>query len=315
MGSMMWRAAGRLRRLLTRRTTPEPGIPEEKPIIVHSMKKVGSSTITQALREAGHKCYKCHYLSPRLSAEAERWFSDMGKPRPRWLQQDERFRAQLGDWRRARREAGMAGKCRVITLIRDPVAVNLSVLFTTMGTIFPDFSERFRAGEIGLPEIEDYLLEVLSGEGEVADPIVRYLRGMFDLPLRWFEVELKAVFGVDVLAEEFPREGAYRIYHGQDAEVLLIKCEHIDGRAAEALRDFLQVEAGALKRRNTAEEKPYHQAYARFKEVVALPARILERCYASPYVTHCCSAAEIDGFRKGWSKPPQSGAAAPARAG
>jgi hypothetical protein len=202
----------------------------------------------------------------------------------------------------------------VITLIRDPLAVNRSVLFTTMGTVFPNFDERFRAGEIGLPQIEDYLLEVLSGEGEVADPIVRYLRGMFDLPGRWFEVELKAVFGVDVLAEEFPREGAYKIYCGEDAEVLLIKCEHVDARAAEALRDFLQVELGTLTRRNTAEEKPYHQAYARFKEVVALPAPILQRYYASPYVTHCYSAAEIDGFSKSWSKPQQTGAAAPAGA-
>jgi hypothetical protein len=278
------------------------------PIIVHTMKKVGSSTIVEALRERGNPCQKCHYLSGALDADAERWFSDMGKALPRWLEKDRQFRARLDDWRRDRGR----GRCKVITLIRDPVAVNVSVLFTTAGTIWPGFVERFQAGEIGLAEIEAYMLKLVSDEDVASDPVARYLRCMFEVPRRWFEYELPGVYGVDILSRPFPREASHRVYGGPDADILLIKCEQLDACGVTALREFLGLELTQLGHRNTSADKPYHDAFARFKKSVSLPVAFLERQYASPYLRHCYTEAELAAFKVRWSKVRRTDGSRPA---
>jgi hypothetical protein len=55
--------------------------------------------------------------------------------------------------------------------------------------------------------------------------------------------------------------------------------------------------------RNTSDEKPYGEVYARFKECVVVPVEVLERYYTSGPVRHCYGEEEIASFVQRWSRP------------
>ncbi len=86
---------------------------------------------------------------------------------------------------------------KIITLVRDPIARNISSFFeeNMMGLYDPHFYERYRQGQA---QISDFIQTFF-------DKYPHYL------PLRWFDLEIKAVFNIDVFQDPFDFERQYQM--------------------------------------------------------------------------------------------------------
>lgn len=260
-------------------------------LLVHTMGKVGSTSVAASLKSRGIKramtMYQPHFLSEEGIDFAEKlaisragsWENLTRKGRAGYL----RNRLLNQELRRLR-ESG--GRVKVITMVRDPLATNLSGLF-----------HNYRWWPAALkaqcdPPTADCLAAV---ESYFLDQYTH------DVPDTWFDMEVKSLYGVDVFAEPFDPERGYAIYRNDFADVLLIKLEKLNACAADAMRDFLGIEDFRLEETNVAEDKEYAAIYQAFRKQIALPDSYLDRMYDSRVARRFYSPDEIAAFRRKWS--------------
>ena len=259
------------------------------PLLVYQMGKVGSASVVEALgaRLPDREVLHVHFLAPeKLAAEARMY-------RERYAR-TQRIDAHhfVGLHLRERLDADRARRWQIVTLVRDPVARNLSAFFQTLEHAAPELSLRIARGE---------------GDG-VADALRRQLEATpwwWRDPLEWFDDELRAVFGVDAFAEPFPRERGWQILRAPRADVLLLRMEDLTRVAGDAFAAFLGVPGVALARRNAGDDKPYAAAYRLLSESTSLDEDLLESIYGGWRVRHFYTDVEIAKFRARWSRAGQ----------
>ena len=176
-------------------------------------------------------------------------------------------------------------KSNVISLVRDPIATNLSGYFHNYLWWPKDLQTRSRE------KSGDYLEELYQRFMELYP---------HDVPLNWFDLEMKPLFGVDVFATEFPKERGFKIYRGELANVLLLKLEKLRDCAQDAFDEFLGLEDFKLERANEAADKWYAELYREFKQEVSLPHAYADQLYKSRFMEHFYTGAEIEAFRRQW---------------
>jgi hypothetical protein len=246
------------------------------PILVYQMGKVGSSTVARSLERArpGRSVYQVHHLRPDVVAR---------RSKRGWRR---RF-AEVLDARHlaARVVRPVPGKWRVVTLVRDPVARNVSAFFQAMQTRQPD---RLMALE-------------RAGAFDVAPLMAEYLADhpRHRLVLEWLDDELGAVFGVDVYARPFPHDKGFQVYESDRARVLLVRLEDLRRCAADAFAT-LGVDHFTLFNTNVGDRKAFGGAYRHFLEQVHFPEDYLDSVYNSRFARHLYSDAERAEFRKRW---------------
>lgn len=271
-------------------------------VVVHQMGKVASTAVVRSLEAAGaHPVYHVHALSRAGIDEIRdiyrRTWSRNGEAWHLW--QSMHLERQL---RRADREPWT-----VISLVRDPVARNVSSFFQVGESEYDlDLSSLVdREWDQGVIEsLRDTFLHRFGGHGE---------------PTSFFEDELGAVFGVDVFAAPFPASQGYDIIAAERARVLILRVEDLSRCFSEAIERFLGMPGVALDAANTSEGKEYGALYRRFREEVALPTEYLDRMYGSRYACHFYTEDELRAFRRRWARSASPGAdpgaAPPATAG
>ena len=263
-------------------------------LLVHTMGKVGSTTISASLRQQGIRrkmlMFQPHFISEEGRAFAETlategvggWEHLAKKERSGFL----RNRLLFDELARMR----VAGeRVKVITLVRDPVATNVSGLFHNHLWWPAALKAQCTAGAPGcLDALGSYFLDSYP----------------HDVPETWFDMEVRALFGVDVYAQPFDPARGYAVYHSDTADVLLLKLEMLNQAAPAAVRDFLGLSAFELVESNTAEDKSYADLYKAFRRELRLPDAYLDRVYGSRFAHHFYSPAELDAFRRKWSSLP-----------
>lgn len=251
---------------------------EDDAILVYQMGKVGSTAVTRSLRAAGveSRIYKPHFLTKEGMARAEKQYRKnwTGGRRALHLWESQFLHDKV---RRPRPGA----KWRIVTLVRDPVARNVSAFFQTFD------------------------LEAFYGNGSGADP--ERLADAFlhefewhDEPLTWLDAELGSVFGIDVFAFPFPHSRGYDVYENDAATVLLLRLEDLQQAAPRALEEWLGLEGFATVESNVGRTKYYSDAYRAFFEGARLPGSYLDRMYGSKYARHFYTDEEIQAFRATW---------------
>lgn len=285
-------------------------------ILIYQMAKVASMTWTEAARAAAPsgapEPIHVHYLaSPSLDTlaaivgapEAKTGGGFVNPLVPRHLVRKGR---DLAPRVAAARSDG--ADVRVITGIRDPVARSLSLV-----SFFGDFCGR-RGGGIS------------ARDGASVDQVVRYVRTLWDCVLSgaapegvfdrlvwqltgnyrsWFDDELKAVLGVDLMATDYPH-GDVLLVGSPGARTLLYRVEDmhpaapVHARLMACARDLLAAPAFDLVTVNTAETRRSYPLHAEAARRLTLPDGILDRIYEAPPLRHCYSAAELDAFRQRW---------------
>jgi hypothetical protein len=257
----------------------------KRPVIVYQMGRMGSTTITRSLRKAGVQTFHVHSLVPETidflkNLHLGNWGHDPAERR-RILTEALRFRC-IREWL----NKPSSKKKKVVTLVRDPIGREVSYYFWD--------------GEPRMQEFVDLYARKQMSVEQVVDGFMRRPKGSEGHMLRWFEVELNPVFGIDVYAEDFDPAIGYKIYEGEKAEVLLAKTEKLNDCAREAFAEFLGLEELSLTNANVGEDREYAKLYRAFKRECVLPQVYLDKIYTTKYVRHFYSEREIDQFRARW---------------
>jgi hypothetical protein len=266
--------------------------PDKPPIVVFQMGKVGSKTVERALKGAlpSMPVYHAHILcaSSIQSEELYRY----GK-RPRFLDKSllpETSHLFTSYYLRERLDAdnlSETNKWKIVTLVRDPVARNISGFFGGITRRIPNFNQKYQMGMISVQD----MIEIFVREYE-----------QHEVPLTWLDSELRSVFGVDVYSDDFPKNRGYEVYAGKFADILLLRLEDLNTCASRAFKEFLNLDKITLVPENVSRDKDYFPAYTRFLDSVVLPPEYLDRMYKSRYATHFYESEEIDCFRERWSQ-------------
>jgi hypothetical protein len=171
---------------------------------------------------------------------------------------------------------------RVITLVREPIADNISMFFQLL-------DHYLRSRDLGEQPSIALLHEIFLSEYIHTRPII------------WLDAELKTTLNVDVYGHAFPKERGHVRISTEKVDLLVLKCEIDDETKSRAIADFLGLEELELVRSNVAENKSYADTYQQFKERIKIPEPLLSRMYESKYAQHFYSPEEIVRFRKRWS--------------
>jgi hypothetical protein len=242
------------------------------PVLIFQMGKVGSKSVQTLLESLqGLTVHHLHHLHPSTIDAVRESCRRAGKPVPPHLRNSELVRARFIDPRRP---------VRVITMVREPVARNVSAYFQNL--------DLFHGAEP--PAAADL------------DLVVRRFLEQYphDVPLTWFDLQMGPALDLDVYQTPFPHEAGWTVLEHEWARVLVLRCEEDDQRKAEAIGRFLGMEGLRLRPENVGAAKAYGDLYQRVRRVLRLPADLIDRMYQSRYARHFYAPAEIEGFRSRW---------------
>ena len=260
-------------------------------LIVHTMGKVGSTTVAASLKAQGIKrtmsLFQPHFLSDEgiafaeaLALERAGEWSNLTRKGRNGFTRARRLNKEL----KRRRDEG--GRVKVITMVRDPLATNVSGLF---------HNYRWWPAELKA-QCDPPSAECLAAVG-------RYFVATYphDVPDRWFDMEVRTLYGIDVFAEPFNAQRGYAIYHSEFADLLVIKLEKLNQCATAAMHEFLGLDDFRLLESNKAEDKEYAAIYQAFRRDLPLSQDYIGRMYASRVAQHFYTAEELATFRRKWS--------------
>jgi hypothetical protein len=224
-----------------------------EPILVYQMGKVASSTVYGSIKGvAASEVHHVHRLVrsniERIETEHHRrgWTPPSGPPEI----------AALLEFIATRQPA------KVITLVRDPIARNISYYFHNLDKIL----SRERAHELPIETI-------LHGFTE------RFPYS--DDPLTWFDYEFNVALDTDVYGSGFRAGMRAHRWQAGPYDILLLRADAPDEAKCEAVRSFLGLEQLTLTSTNLAEEKPVADAYRAFREVVKFTPDYVDRMLES----------------------------------
>lgn len=278
------------------------------PILVYQMGKVGSSSVRNSLfrsRDARTAfVFMSHeYLPVRnrrldrlalLPRDRDALDVEVRQARavyerfPPWRRLTWRFREHLY-LRQIYEQIIRRGRpAKIITLVRDPVAANLSMFFQI---------------------IDHYLGEpYVEGRWSVEELAAGFLRTYPHVrPVLWFDVEFAPTTGVDVYSHAFPREAGVQSITRGPLEVLILKCEQPDEVKADAIARFIGLPSLTLVRSNTAASKPYARQYEAVRQALDVPDSLLDEMYESRFARHFYTDGERQAFRARWGRHRHGG--------
>lgn len=269
--NLSWR---RLRnRLHARRSLWRAEKDPRSPILVYQMGKVGSTSLTHALKTSVERpIFKVHRLNPirirkvvgRLQAEH------------REVPWDLRFGGQI-----YRRLIAPGRHCQIISLVRDPIERNISGYFE-----FLDNRYRTRDAHAKQP-LAKLLEDFLSNYNQ-------------NFALDWFDLEMKAVFGLDVYQTRFPIEKRSLELENERCRLLLLRADLPETEKSDAVSEFLQRPVQVERRHNISRQKAYGALYEKFCAEVKFPRALVETTLASRLVTHFYSVSEREQMLARW---------------
>ena len=248
------------------------------PIVVFTFGKVGSTSLTETLRtHSSRPVLHVHAISRSAVHAATRNYVVHGRG-------GTPFNAWRGTYVRLRWK--FTRKRRVVTVVRDPVARNISAFFQV-------------ADAYGLEGVSDATADAVD--------VARLARTFFDEfdehagPLHWYAEEFAATTGVDVFAHPPPTTDGWTVIRTPDCDVALLRTEDLDRTGPAALSAFLGTPVRRLADANRSTHKEYGEAYRRLVATIRFPAEYLRAAYTSQLATHMYTPDELDAFTTAWS--------------
>jgi hypothetical protein len=241
------------------------------------MGKVGSRSVTDSLIKHGlHPVVHIHRINPNniKSVKAE-YLKYKQKPK----------NERIGLWCYKNICRNERQRAKIITLVREPISRNISAFFQNY--------RRFT----GL-KFEESNLQ--------ADRLIEQFFSKYrhEVPLTWFDNEIKQTLGIDVYEYGFPKKLGYLVIRNARIDLLVIKNEIPDQSKAAAIAKFLDLDKFHLKRSNISHQKKYSVAYQEFKKKICLPQAYVDQMLTSKYAQHFYSNGELEEIHRTWKIKP-----------
>ena len=245
-------------------------------VLVYQMGKVGSSSVRDALQATdGVRVFQTHWCNEENLRRHAGVVHEQRRVSNRYGD-----RTHAGPMLRRRLiETGAASK--VVTMVRDPMARNVSSYFQHLDEIWGVRRAHERVA------IED----LLSGFIDVFE---------HDEPLTWFQTEIQAVLGVDLLAEPFDRDRRWSLVESGHWSILIFRTDLPDEGKRNAMCSLMGRPITMGARSNDGRDKKYAEQYRAFKEQLRVPDSLLSRLYDSPVTQHFFRDDEIAAMRARW---------------
>jgi hypothetical protein len=265
------------------------------PILLLQMGKVGSKSVQAGLEalDLDRAIYHAHFLSRERTALTE-------KQRRKFFRTDQ-YNYLRRPWLnqfllRAFQDRDDQRKWKLITLTREPVGRNISAFFENL-----EVKPGAVAGEYEIHS-DYYNIEPTTVTVRDTDVLTQLFveRATHDSPLKFFDREIRDIFGIDVFAEKFSPEKGYGIYHSDRADLLVMRLESLAGCAERALHEYLGIESFKIVNRNIGAKKVYAPLYDAFKRGVVIDSGYANTLYDSQFMQTFYSSEEIAAAKSKW---------------
>ena len=265
MTSLLQRIGGRFKR------KNQPCL--ENLVLVYQMGKVASASIHQSLLQTNVNVIRLHRMNPR-NIKAVKQEHLLRKAAPL----DESLGLYVYEHLKKSKKPA-----KIISLIREPVGRNISAYFQNL-----DSFEQLRNAHshLEVDELMNHFFEKYN----------------HDVPLNWFDIEMKTTTGIDVFNYEFPKDKGFRTIHCEPYDLLLMRYDLTDDMKADLISNFLDLTSFAIIRKNEGMSKSYAKEYKELLSKIKVPAAYVERMLASKYVHHFFSDDELESIRKNWMR-------------
>jgi hypothetical protein len=266
------------------------------PLLVYQMGKVGSSSVTESLKTANidRPIYHIHFLRPDLIDEYEQ------KRRDYLATEKEGDLKHIWQYQHLYKQLHHnlnAKKWKIVTLVRDPIARNLSDFFEHIEVVSSESGQHWQLKSIEF----DFEITIFNNNLERLTEIF-FEKYRHDFTITYFDREFKEVLNIDLFANDFPRSEGFKIYREKEADVLLLKLEHLNHCFTQAFKAFLDIDDLMPAKANISDKKEFGNIYQLFKNSICFPESYLDTMYQSKFARHFYSDAEIDLFRTKWSR-------------
>lgn len=248
------------------------GGPWEPSLLVWSMGKVASSSIYETIRACGVPAIHIHTLNNWDLAQEIHSSSPFHEP-PDNIRMSLRFRHGLSC-------QAFTFPISIVTLVRDPVARNISAFFENLAA--------YSRLETLDPEKSDALVQ------EFFDTYSH------DVPALWFDREIRELTHLDVLDAGAAADETGLTYHNDRYRLLILKVGDSDEKMVDALETFVNRPVPALLRANEASNKDYAALYAAFRNSISFPESYLDAMYNSDFVRRFWSDVEVEAMKRQW---------------
>jgi hypothetical protein len=119
---------------------------------------------------------------------------------------------------------------------------------------------------------------------------------------RWFDVEMKGMFDVDVYDHPFNFEDGFTIINHGNVDVLILRLEDLDRSLSRGVTEFLGLETPIeMVRSNVRADQERGAVYREVLSDFTIRESLCRKVYSSKYATHFYSASEIEQFVQKWS--------------
>ncbi|MBC2716526.1 MAG: hypothetical protein HF978_14570 [Desulfobacteraceae bacterium] len=179
-------------------------------------------------------------------------------------------------------------KFKIISMVRDPIARQISDVFQNPEIMKIDIKNQ--NGLINKNRAMALIQENFSN-----------LR-TFDYIFKWFDREIKSVFGIDAFSKPFNRDSGWTIINGENAEVLVLRLENLSQIGPEVISDFLTLPNQiSLVESNVRASTKDVLSYNYVKNNIRIDRSICREIYASRFCSHFYGDKEINKFMKRWA--------------
>jgi endo-alpha-1,4-polygalactosaminidase (GH114 family) len=243
---------------------------KKKLVLVYQMGKVGSASIKTKLKEYDDLAvYHIHRLNKKtndlmIKMHLNNCNVELALQERKWKEISTFLQSEKPN-------------LYIITAIRDPIARNISAFFQNY-----DFKQQ--------------------KESDVSSLVYKFMNEYpHQLPLKWFDEQIKEVFGIDVLNYPFDRKRGWNTITYRNIKCLLMTAETRDADKITAINSFLQINIGQLARTNVGEQKNYASLYKKFKKRVVFSQDYLRNILQNPVIEHFYTPDQINMFLDEWS--------------
>lgn len=176
-------------------------------------------------------------------------------------------------------------QAKVITLVRDPVALLISDFFNKLKWLA---GAKDAYHHLSVDELCHLFRTQYFNDG-------RHIT-----KLNWYETEFNASLNINVYAHPFDTDQRYGTFREGLYDVLVLRTETEDTLKAKVVSDFLDIPIFEIQRVNEADKRDYADVYSAFRKRITIPDVHLDTIYQSQYVTHFFNDAERESLRDKW---------------
>ena len=221
------------------------------PVIVYHMGKVASSSIALTLKATkAVDVFQVHRLNPKNIEQVRRAYIRR-RVAPPGIDSD-------GLYLYKKIIKPKKKPVKIISLIREPIGRNISAFFQAI-----DFFEG-----------KDDAYKDLDTKQLIEDFLQGYSH---NVPLTWFDIEMRVTTGIDVYQYSFPYHKGYCIIEAPPYNLMIMRHDLDDRQKEKCLAEFIGIESVRLLRANEASLKAYSNEYQAFIDSIKVPDEYAER--------------------------------------